>query len=144
MQITLTSVWEKRPLRSTTVVMRLFATTVQRASKLWPEETRYETTSTAKREAASSTETLHARSGELLTVICKKDVPLHPPFSSSPQKIPNTNRNDRQSQPSRHAKRLVSTHRCKVNHAVASQSVILSLLLRGSDKPVAKACVKGL
>ena len=42
-------------------------------------------------------------------------------------------------------KLLVSTHRCKVNHSVASQSVILSPLLRASDKPlkpVTMACVK--
>jgi hypothetical protein len=81
---------------------------------------------------------------EVLTVICNKMFHFILPSPLLRKKIPNTNRNHRQSQPSRHAKPLVSTHRCKVNHAVASQSVILSPLLRDSDKPVAKACVKGL
>jgi len=76
---------------------------------------------------------------ELLTVI-GKDVPP-PPSAPSPllrkKRLQNTNRNHRQAASQASCKSLlVLTHRCKVNHAIASQSVILCLLLRTSDKPV--------
>jgi hypothetical protein len=58
------------------------------------------------------------------------------------RKNTNTNRNHRRSPAKRHASPLVSTHRCKANHVVASQSVILFHRCVPLISQFAMACVK--
>lgn len=81
--------------------------------------------------------------GRVLTVICK-DVPLLLLllFSAKTAKHEHESQSPASRQPSVMQKPLVSPHRCRVNHAVASQSVTLSPSLRILDKPVAMACVR--
>ena len=91
---------------------------------------------------AACTETLHAGQrvvdGDLQRCSTSS-------VSSSPQKRLAQNHESQSPasrQPSVMQKPLASPHRCKVNHAVASQSVILCPLLHSSDKPVTMACVE--
>ena len=139
MQITFASVRQKRRCDQ----QRCLQQQQSKSLELCPAATRYETTQRLKGRS-SSTETLHAGresvDGDLQRCSTSSSF-----SSSSPQKLQN-HEHESQSpasrQPSVMQKPLASPHRCKVNHAVASQSVILYSSLRILDKPVAMACVR--